>query len=128
MTNYEKYRSEIEKIARLGRSVAVDKGNTPRECCEIDCKDCIAFGKTNCYDVIDEWADAEYIEPEMDWSKVPVNARIVISNDNTRWYNRHFAKYESGEVYAWEDGRTSHTTDKAISWEYARLVEVDNGI
>lgn len=67
------------------------------------------------------WANAEYIEAEVDWSKVPVDTPIVISTDNIHWHNRYFAKYENGKVYAWKDGKASHTTNKATSWEYVKL-------
>lgn len=74
MTNYEHYKNEIEKITRLGRKIAVNKDKKPCVCCMISCQDCIAFGKEKtCYEIIDEWADDEYIEPEVDWSKVAVD-------------------------------------------------------
>lgn len=45
------------------------------------------------------------IRQEVDWSKVPVDAKVRIKNcgsDN----RRHFAKYENGKVYCWSDGKT----------------------
>lgn len=127
MTNYEYYREQIEKFARLSADFALD--NETRKivpCAGFKCSQCEFNMSTSVYSCENKkltWADDEYIEPEVDWSKVPINTRIVISNDNTHWYNRYFAKYENGEVYAWEDGRTSYTTDKTTSWEYAKLAE-----
>nr|DAU29349.1 MAG TPA: protein of unknown function (DUF4224) [Caudoviricetes sp.] len=124
MTNYEHYKEQIEKIARLGWRVAVDKDNNPHACNEIKCDDCIAGGY-NCYQILSKWADAEYIEQEVDWSKVAVDTPILVSIDNVQWYCRHFAKYENGLFYVWDDGRTSYTTDAKSRWEYAKLAEVE---
>ena len=66
-------------------------------------------------------------EEVVDWSKVPVDTKILVANfanidDGViKWDKRHFAKYENGEVYAWMDGRTSFTTKRNMSWEYAKL-------
>ena len=69
--------------------------------------------------------------PPTDWSKVEVDTKVLVSNDNINWYNRHFAKYENGRVYAWVGGYTSFTwksetdcedkEDAMMSWNYAKL-------
>ena len=47
-------------------------------------------------------------EPEIDWSKVEVDTPILVrQGKNGEWLERHFAKYENGDVYAWVDGQTS---------------------
>lgn len=35
------------------------------------------------------------------------------------WIERHFAKVEGGRIYAWERGKTSHTSRKTTQWEFA---------
>lgn len=90
------------------------------------CDDCLFGGYGNCAQKAIAWADAEYIEPEVDWSKVAVDAPIMVSIDNIDWYCRHFAKYENGLFYVWDDGRTSYTTNAKSMWKYAKLAEVDN--
>ena len=67
--------------------------------------------------------NSEYVKPPFDWSKVPIDAPILVSRDGERWYKRHFAKFEKGMVYAWLDGATSWTTKDPISttWKYAKL-------
>ena len=63
-------------------------------------------------------------EPETDWSKVEVDTPILVrQGKNGRWLERHFAKYENGEVYAWVDGQTSWTGADEIKWKYAKLAE-----
>ena len=66
----------------------------------------------------------EYEEPEVDWSEVKVDAPILVrQGNNGRWLERHFAKYENGDVYAWVDGQTSWTGADEIKWKYAKLAE-----
>lgn len=72
---------------------------------------------------ISELAEMNF-EEDIDWSKVPVDTKIIISNDNKDWNRRHFAKYENGRVYAWIWGKTSFTANSnedVADWEYAKL-------
>ena len=87
MTNYEHYKSEIEKIVRMGRCVAVEE-NTGKvtSCKQISCSQC-RFDSCvcDCDAAALAWADAEYIEPEVDWTKVAVDTPIMVSSDNMQW-------------------------------------------
>ena len=70
------------------------------------------------------WFLEEYEEPETDWSKVKVDTPILVrQGKNGKWLERHFAKYENGEVYAWVDGQTSWTGADEIKWKYVKLAE-----
>lgn len=128
MTNYEYYRSKIEKLTRMGRKVAVEKdANKIRACDNLTCDKCFFVHSNICDIKALEWADAEYIEleeKEIDWTKVPVDTPILVKGliDDT-WVKRHFAKYEGGRVCAWEYGRTSYTTNKTTLWCYAKLAD-----
>lgn len=127
MTNYEHYKSEIEKIVRMGRCVAVEE-NTGKvtSCKQISCSQC-RFDSCvcDCDAAALAWADAEYIEPEVDWSKVAVDTPILVSLDGVEWEKRHFAEYINGHVRAWKDGRTSWVTKSVSDWTYAKLAEVE---
>lgn len=51
----------------------------------------------------------------VDWSKVPVDAKMrinIIDNLYEKKYyeKKYFAKYDNGKVYTWYGGRTSWTT------------------
>ncbi len=130
MTNYEHYKSEIEKIARLGWTVGVDKDGKPHACNEMYCNDCITE-RGDCYQTISKWADSEYIEQEVDWIKIPVDTPILVSDDKVRWRKRYFAEYTDKKIYVFADGRTSWTAcsnNDTHIWKYAKLQEVDNGI
>ena len=65
-------------------------------------------------------------EEVVDWSKVPVDAKVLVSEDGKLWYKRHFAKYENGSVHVFPDGRSSFTTEESdiiYPWKYAKLCE-----
>lgn len=138
MTNYEKYKAEIEPIARMGRRFAVERNtNKTRVCRGMKCDNCLFYDEinTNCDEVALEWADTEYIEPEpeVDWSKVAVDTPILVSDslDGINWLNRHFAYFKDGKIFAFKDGTTSWsryryrncTDDWTTSWEHAKLAE-----
>ena len=68
--------------------------------------------------------EKECKEPEVDWSKVKVDTPILVrQGKNGEWLERHFAKYENGDVYAWVDGQTSWTGADEIKWKYVKLAE-----
>ena len=70
-------------------------------------------------------------EEAIDWSKVPVDTKILVANYDSEgeaieWKKRHFAKYENGIVYAWNNGMTSFTAKldgSCINWDCAKLYE-----
>lgn len=130
MTNYEKYKSEIVPIARMGRKVAMERDkNKIRVCLGLKCVNCLFYdysSERTCDEVAMAWADAEYIEQEVDWSKIAINTPILVRDDNTtKWVIRHFAKYENNLVYAWDGGGTSYTMNEATGWNYAKLAEIE---
>ena len=121
MKNREKYAEEIKNY----------KGN---EFCYdfvmpviLKKKECDIFSTcSQCYLVQQLWLDEEYEEPEVDWSKVPVDTLIRVKmNENDRWELRYFSNYKNGEIHAWGDGCTSKTTDYTSIWEYAEIVTED---
>ena len=62
----------------------------------------------------------------VDWSKVPVDTKVLIKGYCGDWLNRYFAKYENGKIYTWDCGATSWsaTSNKAISeWDEVKLAK-----
>ena len=128
MTNKEKYAKEILDIACAGDHVAMRKSdNVIVGCRKLGCLDC-AF-KTHgkfCSDEIEKWANSEYVEPHVDWSKVAVDTPILVRDFvGDEWARRYFAKYDNGIVYAWENGATSWSVNnsKITDWKMAKLAE-----
>ena len=100
MLNREKYAKEILDIACNGDKIAVRNGKMT-SCDNLLCKDC-DFGYSDCNEKILKWANSEYVEPPVDWSKVAVDTPILVRNSREEaWRKRYFAKYENGTVYAW---------------------------
>lgn len=117
MKNYEKYVDEIREYK--GDCFCVDfvKPNILKsDHCESDC--------TKCRMLQAIWLLEDYEEPETDWNKVEVDTPILVrQGKNGTWLERHFAKYENGDVYAWVDGQTSWTTGNVTYWKYTKLAE-----
>ena len=66
-------------------------------------------------------------EEVIDWSKVPVDTKIEVRvSEHNEWNKRHFAKFENGFIYAWDNGKTSFTSNTKVSytsWQQAKLYE-----
>lgn len=130
MTNYENRREEIEPITRMGIQVAIERDtNKICICSIIRCKNCLFYDDTkSCDEVALAWADAEYIEPSVVWSKVTVGTPIWVRGSNDRnWVKRRFAKYQNERVYAFNDDESWVFLNYIISWDYAKLAEVNDG-
>lgn len=129
MTNREKFAEQILDIACSNDAIAVNKATLePIACVELECKDCLfnVFDDSiPCGEKRIKWANSEYVEPPIDWSKVAVDTPILV-NDSTdhRWLKRYFAKYENGTVFAWSDGTTSWSSEgHTTAWKLAKLPE-----
>ena len=131
MLNREKYAKEIIEIACNGGNIAVVNGKL-ENCRKTQCNECNFNGGTirDCDIKTRKWANSEYVEPQVDWSRVPVDTPILVrDSESSEWKRRYFAKYKNNMVYAWEAGATSwsagspaHMTD----WKYAKLAESED--
>ncbi len=120
MKNREKYAEEIRNYRGENfcgdfiRPIILKR----EHCRDVSCTHCALFQVL--------WLDEEYTEPEVDWSKVEVNTPILVRDNESSWFKRHFAKFENGKVYAWSDSCTSWTAYRnsdVTSWKYAKLAE-----
>lgn len=131
MTNYEKYKDELIKKAIIKTPIAMDiHTGKVVDCGNMDCRDCgFSTGKGCC---IEDWLDSEYVElekEEVDWSKVPIDTKVLVSDDNGNWVRSYFAGYdrENKVIYTFPLGATSWTNDGMgrIEWKYVKLYKED---
>lgn len=102
-------------------------------CCgDTHCNECLFQGSedANCSQKAFKWADEEYIEPEIDWSKVPVDTPVLVSHNKKLWYNRYFAGINfNGDPVVYSDGRTSWSNEtfgrEFEHFNYIELAEVE---
>lgn len=61
----------------------------------------------------------------VDWSKVPIDTKVEVSDDGVTWYKRHFYEFLCNECYVFDDGRTSFTNvvEMYRGFRYYRLAE-----
>ncbi len=129
MLNREKYAEEILNIACKGDKIAICNGKLTA-CDDTHCINCDFRRPSECQEKMLKWANSEYVEPPVDWSKIPVDTPILVrDSESSEWKRRYFAKYKNNMVYAWEAGATSwsagspaHMTD----WKYAKLAESED--
>lgn len=138
MKNREKFRDEIIKAIKSRETCEFMNdtvipefigSKTDSKCiCEMgDCRACLIRFTL--------WLDEEYTEPpkpEVDWSKVPVDTRVRVRNDeNGEWLLRYFCEwneYMDHKYSTFNNGRTSKTATYYIeNWRFCELVEDEDG-
>lgn len=127
MLNKEKYAKEILDIVCDGDGVAIVNGK-PTHCNRITCDMCDFYHSCHCNEGLKKWANSEYVEPLVDWEKVPVDTPILVKNsEDKEWEKRYFAAYVNNCVYAWCNGTTSWSasTERTTNWKYAKLAETE---
>ena len=125
MLNKEKYAKEILDIVCSGNDIGKRNGHL-YPCANINCSDC-EFNKCDtsvCNEEFTKWANSEYKEPEIDWSKVPVDTPIYVWDSDSNTYKRHFAGYANDKIIAFTDGATSWSNDGyKTEWNHAQIKE-----
>lgn len=126
MLNKEKYLEEIINSVEEDENIAFNiKKHTVEYCRDTDCNYCL-FRRGFCSENRKKWLNSEYVEPEVDWSQVPVDMKILVRDDEYQtWLKRYFAKYDNGVVYAWAGGSTlwSAGDSTPMPWKYAKIAE-----
>lgn len=94
MKNREKFAEQIIDIALQRKGIAVNftSGN-PCACAETNCFDCLFHGKDKaCEVLLREWAEKEYEEQSVDWSKVSVDTPILVRDSEKEVWEKTFCK------------------------------------
>ena len=126
MLNKEKYAKEIlDIVCQDGVNPAVID-NIPVNCLGTECHRC-QFYDTYCVGAFVKWANSEYKEREIDWSKVPVDTPIYVWDncDNSSTYKRYFAGYDkiNNMIIAFDNGGTSWNSITTTKWDNAKIKE-----
>ena len=125
MLNKEKYAKEILDIACNGYGVAKQNGHL-QPCRYTACSKCDFNTTSCCPEEIRKWANSEYKEPEIDWSKVPIDTPIYVwDNGDSDIYKRYFAGYDKkyNMIIAFDNGGTSWSSITATKWNNAKIKE-----
>ena len=125
MTNRKAYKDTLDNL--LAGIIAVVDGE-PVLCENANCRKCLFTkncGKNEHKQEIIDWLNAEYQEPSVDWSKVPIDTPVLASCDGKRWYRRYFAGMRGGEPEAYDVGATSWSVhdNRTCVWRYMKLAE-----
>jgi hypothetical protein len=106
MTNREAYKDKLDEM--LAVMIAVVKGK-PVPCEDTDCRECDFEGRcTEREDAVLDWLNAEYQEPPVDWSKVPIDTPVLTSLDGESWSRQYFAGIgDDGKPETFYGGTTS---------------------
>lgn len=130
MLNKEKYVEELLNFAyKKGGFAIVKEYKEPIDCMKVSCKDCIFEVYGNCEEARKEWANNEYVEPPVDWSKVPVDTPVLVRDaEHCEWKRRYFARYNYNlnRICTWSDGATSwsaHNEDDISAWSFGKLAK-----
>lgn len=131
MTNFEKYGKDIiSDLLCDDEHHSINKETGKIELCDkLPCENCLFFLDNDndyCFDkdTLEKWLNEE--ASEVDWSRVPVDTKVLVSDDGITWFNRYFSHYAYKKVYAFNNGCTSWTTpdsSKVTYWKYTKLAE-----
>ena len=120
----------MKEYMKKKKEMLDDLGRTGNECSSIRCSEC-PLKSCEGIEIVNPDKALEIVmeyEPKVDWSKVEVDTKILVRDSKkANWKHRYFSKYEDGIIYAWNDGRTSFTSNcsEMTDWEYAKLYKGD---
>ena len=126
MTNREAHKDTLDTI--LEGVIAVVDGE-PVLCECASCKRCLFWDtcrKPEHNKEIIGWLNAEYQEPFVDWSKVPIDTPVLASDDGKKWYRRYYAGIDdSGNPKVYSFGQTSWSAmdEGHVYHRFVRLAE-----
>lgn len=133
MTNFEKYGKElISDLLNKDDRYSINKETGKIELCNrLPCDNCLFLDNDDddndyCFDkdILEKWLNEE--ASEVDWSKVPVDTKVLVSDDGITWFNRYFSHYAYKKAYIFNNGCTSWTTpdsSKVTYWKYTKLAK-----
>lgn len=126
----------MKEYMKRKKEMLDDLGRIRNHCEGIECANCplLFDGIASCHEL--EMTHTDFVlervmeyEPKVDWSKVEVDTKVLVSDNKEQWYKGYFAKYDGEYIYIYIDGRTSFTAKdisrNAIAYRYAKLYKGD---
>lgn len=135
MKNREKYKNELINVIKMdGKLCGFVKNHDVSQMFGKDSKSYCKMTCVTCGTALQLWLDEEYTEPEVDWSKVPVDTLVrVRDREEQEWalmYFKGISDYDRAHRFmTWCDGATSKTASGGdyVGWKYCELVEDEDG-
>lgn len=125
VTMKEYMKKKKEMLDDLGRTNSVCGGINCKDCplnldskYEVSCSEMELVNPDKALEIVMEY------EPKVDWSKIEVDTKVLVRDkEDNNWDKRYFAKYENGIIWAWNDGKTSFTSNyfEMTNWKYVKL-------
>lgn len=125
MTNFEKYGKDIIVGLINEHECGINAKNGELIDCNSkyieDCDKCLFNGECRVEEKIRNWLDTEYYE--VDWSKVPIDTKVLVSSDGVTWYKRYFAGVlcKTGCPQVFANGADNWSNSLTESWKYIKL-------
>ena len=144
MLNKEKFAKEIMELALNHETVSITTDGKLIPCGQVPCDYCKLYGhydwssspsiRNKCKGAFVRWANSEYKEPEIDWTKVPVDTPVLVwdfEKDKDEAERVYFSRYVEVADYPYEvfdDGRTSWSSgDYEVStWRCCELAREED--
>ena len=105
MTNFEKYKEPLlEFIYNTKGPNPVVVGGKVIDCSDARCSECEFSKKKKEYAGLDcsgkmlLWLYEEYQEPSVDWSMVPIDTKVLVSNSGNHWCKRIFRQTQRRQI------------------------------
>lgn len=82
--------------------------------------------------VISENGVILWIRDEVDWSKVPINTKVIVSDCGEHWLEGYFYSYAIGNknntIYTFNEPVTPYNlySNKEVGWNFAKLYDEEN--
>lgn len=135
-TNYEHYRNEIIDLINTAWQERAMCTFARKHLHNGNCKDVLC---TKCKEAVAKWLKAEY-RVEIDWSKVPVDTPVYVSDDcefpDENNFHRYFKCFNGEEetrfecfqfgATSWSCGKTYAAANAGWNWRYCSLARPED--
>ena len=119
MKNKDKFLDEIADVLLCSAIFCDFVKNVARYGC---CNHC-----PSCKDKMRKWLESEYVEPEIDWNKVPEGTRVVVEDSQSDLtVPRVFALYLPSSIapyICYNDGEDRYTAPGLTAWRRCKLAD-----